>query len=92
MSAGDDRDPTKDPRRQTDIAELYEPAYLFAPGPRPAITAAPATATWNEAFAIGTDTPITRAVLVAPGATTHANDMHQRHVELRIAPTPTARR
>ena len=28
--------------------------------------------------------PVTRAVLMAPDATTHANDMHQRHVELQV--------
>ena len=87
VSAGDDRDPTKDPARQTDVAELYEPPYLFAPGPRPTITNAPTATSWNQPFTIRTDSPIARAVLVAPGATTHANDMHQRHVELRINAT-----
>jgi hypothetical protein len=29
---------------------------------------------------------VSRAVLIAPGATTHANDMNQRHVELAISP------
>ena len=89
VSAGDDRDPAKDPGRRTDIAEVYEPAYLFAPGPRPEITAAPAGVSWNQPFAVTTATPIARAVLMAPGATTHANDMQQRHVELRIQPTAT---
>ena len=89
VSAGDDRDPTKDPGRQTDVAELYEPAYLFAPGPRPTITDAPITTDWNQSFRIQTDTPITRAVLVAPSATTHSTDMQQRHVELRMTPTAT---
>ena len=28
----------QDPTRRTDVAEIYEPPYLFAPGPRPAIT------------------------------------------------------
>ena len=87
VSAGDDRDPTKDPERRTDVAEIYEPAYLSIPGPRPAITSAPAAVNWNQPFAVQTSSPITRAVLVAPGATTHANDMQQRHVELRITPS-----
>ena len=99
ISAGDDRDnrgdefgpvgtrpPNKDPDRRADIAEIYEPAYLFKPGPRPAITAAPEGIRWDESFAVNTSSPITRAVLMAPGATTHANDMQQRHVELRITP------
>ncbi|HTE63784.1 MAG TPA: galactose oxidase-like domain-containing protein, partial [Solirubrobacteraceae bacterium] len=89
VSAGDDGDPTKDPARRTDVAELYEPSYLFAPGPRPAITAAPETLLWNQPFSVQTSSAITRAVLVAPGATTHANDMSQRHVELRITPNRT---
>jgi hypothetical protein len=89
VSAGDDLDPTKDPNRQTDVAELYEPAYLFAPGPRPSITAAPSSVEFDQSFSIRTSSPITRATLVSPGATTHANDMHQRHVELRIRPTAT---
>lgn len=89
VSAGDDGDVMKDPENRTDVAELYEPAYLFAPGPRPAITGAPETIVWNQSFNVQTSSPITRAVLVAPGATTHANDMSQRHVELRITPGPT---
>jgi len=28
-----------------------------------------------------------RAVLMAPAATTHANEMHARHVELAVTPT-----
>ncbi len=91
VSAGDDRDTTKPGKadRRLDVAEIYEPAYLFAAGPRPAITDAPAGIKWDGAFAVKTSSPITRAVLMAPGATTHANDMQQRHVELRITPNGT---
>ncbi len=89
VSAGDDRDPTKAPTRRTDVAEIYEPPYLSAPGPRPAITSAPESVSWNQSFAVQTSSPVARAVLMAPGATTHANDMQQRHVELRMTPSPS---
>ena len=35
-------------------------------------------------FHVGTPDAVTRAVLMAPGAVTHANDMSQRHVELDV--------
>lgn len=84
VSAGDDG-PGPGGGAQTDTVEFYSPPYLFR-GPRPAISAAPAAVTWGEAFFIGTADTIARAVLIAPGATTHANDMHQRHVELSFTP------
>ena len=68
----------------TDSAEIYEPPYLFK-GPRPTITSAPATIDWGDEFSVSTpDTDIDRAVLIAPGATTHATDMHQRYVPLEL--------
>jgi hypothetical protein len=36
---------------------------------------------------VGTPDSVSRAVLIAPGATTHGNDMNQRHVELTISAT-----
>jgi Domain of unknown function (DUF1929) len=88
VSAGDDRDTTRPGKtsRATDVAEIYEPAYLLRPGPRPAITAAPGAIKWNQPFTVRTSSAITRAALMAPGATTHANDMQQRRVELAITP------
>lgn len=68
--------------------EIYSPPYLFA-GPRPSITRAPTDVTWGQQFRIRTSAPITRAVLVSPGATTHNDDMNQRHIDLAV--TPTAR-
>jgi hypothetical protein len=64
-----------------DKLEIFSPPYLFR-GPRPVITGAPAKVKNLTSFTIGTDRPVARAVLVAPGATTHSFDMNQRHVEL----------
>ncbi len=95
LSAGDDYwdvgdvpDPWAATGATVDEAEIYSPPYLFdgdGPAPRPAIGAAPANAPYGDVAGI----PITareaeRAVLVAPAATTHANDMNQRLVELEI--------
>ena len=80
MSAGDDYNGGID----RDTAELYEPPYLFK-GARPTISSAPANVSYGQAFTIGTpDTNVTKAMLIAPGATTHANDMNQRAVPLRL--------
>jgi hypothetical protein len=95
LSAGDDYwdvgdvpDPWAATGATADEAEIYSPPYLFdgdGPAPRPAIGAAPANAPYGDVAGI----PITareaeRVVLVAPAATTHANDMNQRLVELAI--------
>lgn len=65
--------------------EIYSPPYLYK-GARPTITAAPAELRWQTRFSVSTDLPVARAVLVHPAATTHANDMAQRHVELQVRP------
>jgi hypothetical protein len=88
LSAGDDywspvNDP--DPRLGEDIAEIYSPPYLYA-GARPRIATAPATLAWGQAFRVAVSgRQAVRAVLMAPGAVTHGNDMNQRHVELAVA-------
>jgi hypothetical protein len=88
MSAGDDiNGPTgPDSGVKTDTAEIWAPPYLFnadgSPAPRPAITSAPAGIAYGKPFTVGTADDVRRAVLVAPGADTHANDMSQRLVEL----------
>ncbi len=82
LSAGDDKNGGFD----TDTGELYEPPYLFR-GPRPTIASAPTSIAWGERFVVGTpDARVARAVLVAPGATTHATDMSQRLVPLALTP------
>jgi len=91
LSAGDDATEPGVPNsgRYDDDAEIYEPPYLFdgdgSLAPRPQISLAPASVRWATPFAVRSPSAdITRAVLVAPGATTHANDMQQRHVELAV--------
>jgi hypothetical protein len=86
FSAGDDLHPreTDGSVSRTDTAEIYSPPYLFK-GPRPTIDAAPDVLHWGEAFGVGSASPgLSYAVLVAPGATTHAADMHQRIVGLQL--------
>ena len=65
-------------------AQVYSPPYLFK-GAQPIINSAPAAATWGQSFAVSTNRNVTGAVLVAPGATTHGNDMHQRVIKLKVA-------
>jgi hypothetical protein len=75
-----------------DTAEIYEPPYLFdgnRKAPRPKLTGAPARLTWGQRARLRVkrargDRPVTRAVLLAPSATTHAVDMNQRFLPLRV--------
>ncbi len=83
MSAGDNN-----PAGGLNTIEIYSPPYLFK-GARPVITAAPAAANPGDTIVIGTAAPVAKAVLVAPGAVTHATDMHSRLIELSAAPDPT---
>ena len=83
LSAGDDT--VAGGGWENDVAEIYSPPYLFA-GPRPSIASAPRAIKWGAPFTIGTSDAVARAVLIAPGGTTHGNDMNQRHVELTISP------
>ncbi len=64
--------------------EIYSPSYLFK-GPRPVINYAPTSAVWGNNVVVGTTTPVTKLVLIAPSSTTHATDMHGRVVELQIS-------
>jgi hypothetical protein len=64
-------------------AQVYSPPYLFK-GARPQINAAPASVSRGQSFDVATDRNVASAVLVAPGATTHANDMHQRAIRLPV--------
>jgi hypothetical protein len=85
VSAGDDG--PSGPGGQSDEIEVFSPPYLFK-GPRPQITSAPDAVPYGSAFGVGTpDGDVAKAVLVAPGATTHANDMHQRLVPLAMTRT-----
>ena len=67
-------------------AQVYSPPYLFK-GPQPVITSAPSNVRNNQSFFVTTDRGgMTSAMLVAPGATTHGNDMHQRAIKLKVTP------
>lgn len=66
-------------------AQIYRPAYMFAAA-RPTIEAAPPQIAFGSAFPVQTPdaASITRAVLIAPSATSHAEDSTQRSVEVAI--------
>ncbi|PTL59469.1 glyoxal oxidase [Paraconexibacter algicola] len=79
-SAGDDANPNRD----GDTAELYEPPYLFR-GERPRIVAGPRRVGARRSFTLTVTGPAPeRVTMLAPSATTHALDMNQRFVELRV--------
>jgi hypothetical protein len=82
ISAGDDYNTDQN----SDTAEIYSPPYLFK-GPRPRISSAPTTLSFGDRFGIGTPDKVSRAVLMAPSATTHGDDMNQREVELQVSNT-----
>ncbi|HEY3834437.1 MAG TPA: galactose oxidase-like domain-containing protein [Acidimicrobiia bacterium] len=67
--------------------EVYSPPYLFK-GARPVIKDAPTTATVGTAIKVATNEPVSKIVLVSPGATTHATNMHQRLIQLATTPLP----
>jgi plastocyanin len=60
--------------------ERYRPTYFFKP--RPAITSSPASIAHGATFNVGADKPaaIAKAVLMRPGAVTHAFNQAQRYV------------
>ncbi len=65
-------------------AQVYSPPYLFK-GAQPQIVSAPINLTYGQSFVIGTDRDgMKAATLVAPGAVTHGNDMHQRAIKLSV--------
>jgi hypothetical protein len=80
VSAGDDR--ISDQSQH--YIEIFSPPYLFK-GERPVIVSMPSQVGLGTKFTINATTTIQKVVLIAPGATTHANDMNQRYVELAIS-------
>jgi len=60
--------------------EIYSPPYLFD-GPRPTITASPASVQYGQQFEITVPnaTNIRRVALIRPTATTHANHMDDKY-------------
>jgi hypothetical protein len=95
MSAGDDINGPDGPDSgvKTDTAEMWSPPYLFnadgSPAARPSLDSAPAAIDYGKPFTAGATGSVARAVLVAPGADTHDNDMSQRVVPL-APPQPAA--
>jgi hypothetical protein len=89
VSAGDDfHGALGSDGTNTDTAEIYDPPYLFK-GPRPVITDGPHNVRFGTDVDVATpNTNVTRAALIAPGATTHANDMNQRYISLRVTQHP----
>jgi hypothetical protein len=100
VSAGDDRDlpftrngtePVADhiqPANRT--AQIWSPPYLFD-GPRPVITFAPQRVPYDAPFRVAVQGPpaaVTRAVLMRPGAVTHAVDMSQQAIFLDVTAQP----
>jgi hypothetical protein len=88
LSAGDDANGAAGVNgNDQDTAEIYSPPYLFQ-GARPTIASAPTAMGWGADFSVATGTgdgnDVTGAVLVAPGAATHAVDMNQRVVRLQM--------
>jgi hypothetical protein len=68
--------------------EIFYPPYHYSPD-KPSILQAPAVLAYKQDFTIRYSQPrvnltISTAVLVAPSATTHSNNMHQRAVQLDI--------
>ncbi len=60
-----------------------DPVVCGLPGAQPSCL--------GQTFAVTTDRPgMASAMLVAPGATSHGNDMHQRAVKLAVCPAPRA--
>jgi hypothetical protein len=64
-----------------DQLEIYSPPYLFK-GARPVIVSAPTAASRGTKIVVNTQAAIRKLVLIAPSATTHATNMHQRMVQL----------
>lgn len=90
FSGGDNKHPLEPngDNSRTDTAEIYSPPYLFK-GKRPVIKKAPKKVSWKQPLKITTKgkSKATSAVMVAPAATTHGNDMNQRLVPLKLKKT-----
>ncbi len=69
-------------------AEIYSPAYLFN-GPRPTVTDAPDTAPLGSTIFVETPdaADITKALMIVPGSTTHAQNWTQRANHLDFTAT-----
>jgi hypothetical protein len=92
LSAGDDKPHQAGANLQIgsrgdDTVELYTPPNLLGGAPRPSIASLQREIDFGQPFTVQSAqaASITRAVLIAPGAVTHATDMNQRSIRLDIA-------
>jgi len=67
------------------LDEILSPPYLFAGAP-PAISAAATAAAHGASFSITTPYTTSRAVLMAPGSSTHTVDFSERVIPLTTTP------
>ena len=84
LSAGGDHDdPTFTSNRN---AEIYSPPYLFK-GPRPTVTATPGVVELGDTIFVETPdgADIAKALMVVPGAVTHAQNWTQRVNHLPVS-------
>ena len=68
----------------TDTGQIYTPGYLDGVTTRPQFTRAPQGMVTGKSYEFSTTTPITSAILMAPSAVTHSNDMNQRVVAVNV--------
>jgi hypothetical protein len=93
MTAGTDQTWNPDPFHAAELRiELYSPPYLFA-GPRPTITASPASAGYGATIDVGHggSPAVTSACLARCGSVTHSFNSDQRLVKLRVVGTTSDR-
>ena len=74
-----------------DTAEIYEPPYLFRGARADDRSRRRARSSYGDSFTVDTSADATKAVLMAPAAVTHANDMSQRNVPLTATAGPAGK-
>lgn len=81
-------DPTNTTERDQRAMEVFSPPYLDA-GPRPAITASPATGTYGQVIQLTTPDAarIASVVLIRPQSVTHHTDSGHRLIRIPIVAT-----
>ena len=84
LSAGDNGPP---PGGRTNL-EVYSPPYLFKGAP-PGDQERADGGDGRHPIKIATNEAVSKIVLVSPGATTHATNMHQRLIQLATTKLPS---
>ncbi len=85
VAGGDHDHNNQGPFVQNYNAEIYQPPYMHN-GSRPTISSAPDAVSYGETFFVGTpdSSNIARALIVVPGAATHAQNWSQRANRLDV--------